>query len=149
MQLQTSSRLRTILPIARACVIGLLFWSCSSSPQDQTAVSYSCATPPADLTTCSADADCATFAQGCFCGAQPVNGVAHKYAAAAQSCEDTAAGACTLGCANDQGGVTQDGTKVAAGTRTAAHCVVSGGTRVCQSFVPPPGGSGDPVPTGW
>lgn len=112
-------------------------------------MSYECASPPADLATCSADADCGIVAMGCYCGAQPVNGVASKYAAAAQSCQATAASACTLGCANNQGGVTQDGTKVAAGTRTAAHCVVSGGTGVCQSFVPPPSGSGEPPPTGW
>jgi hypothetical protein len=113
-------------------------------------VSYSCAAPPTDLAGCSVDADCTTVALGCYCGAQPVNGVARKYATTAQGCEQTATTMCALGCATQPGMMTQDGTKVAVGTVLAARCDHSGATGVCKSFVPPPGsGSGDPPPSGW
>jgi len=133
-----------------ACTIGLLFVACSSSPPQSETLSYSCQTPPADLTACAGDADCATVVIGCYCGEQPVNGVAHKYAATAQSCEDTAASTCALGCATQTGMIAQDGSKVASATTIAAHCDRSTGTGVCKSYVPstPTGGSGDP-PTGW
>jgi hypothetical protein len=151
MQTRISYRRGVVMPIVQACALGFLFWACSSSSsQDAVVLSYSCATPPADLATCSVDADCATFAVGCYCGMQPVNGVASKYAATAQSCEETAAGACALGCANQPGMVAQDGTKAVVGTRLAAHCDHSGATAICKSFVPPAGGgSGDPTPGGW
>jgi hypothetical protein len=139
-----------VSPIVHACALGLLLWSCSTTgPQEQAAMSYSCAAPPADLAGCSVDTDCAIVAQGCYCGAQPVNGVASKYATTAQSCEQTAASMCALGCATQAGMVTQDGTQAAPGTRLAARCDLSTGTGVCKSFVPPAGGSGDPTPTGW
>jgi len=147
-----SYRTRVIAPIVRACALGLLLWSCTSSPQEQMSPSYSCAPspPPADFAGCTVDADCTTVARGCYCGAQPVNGVARKYAATAQACEQTAAMTCTRGCANQPGMVTDDGTMVDAGTILAARCDLSGPTGVCKSFVPPPGsGSGEPPPTGW
>jgi hypothetical protein len=140
------------MPIVRSCALGLVLWACSSSqePQDTAAVSYSCATPPADLVACSVNADCATLVVGCYCGSQPVNGVARKYAATAQSCENTAATSCARGCAIQQGMVAQDGTKATASTQFAAHCDHSGATGVCKSFTPAPGGgSGDPTPGGW
>jgi hypothetical protein len=141
------------MPIARACALGLLLWSCSASPQDATAMSYSCAAPPADLVACSVDTDCATIAVGCFCGAQPVNGVARRYATTAQTCEETAASTCALGCANQPGMVAQDGTMADASTAFAAHCDHSAATGVCKSFTPsvapPGGGSGEPMPGGW
>ena len=149
MQPQTLSRLRVITPIV-VCVAGLLLWSCSSSPPEVEQVSYSCASPPADLTGCSVDADCATIATGCYCGAQPVNGVARKYMANARTCEETAASTCALGCATESGQVAQDGTKADVGSAFAARCDHSGATGVCKSYAPPPGGgSGDPTPTGW
>ena len=113
-------------------------------------MSYSCVAPPADLAGCSVDADCATVAMGCYCGAQPVNGVARKYSMTAQACQDTAASTCSMGCATEAKMLVQDGTKADAGVKLGARCDHSGATGVCMSYVPPTGGgSGDPTPTGW
>lgn len=131
----------------QVCAVGLLLWACSSAPQQDGMSSYSCMAAPADLAACSIDADCATVAIGCYCGAQPVNGVAGRYATTAQACEEAAAGTCALGCVNEPGLVTQDGTKAAAGTTVAVRCDHSVGTTgTCKSYVP--SGPGDP-PTGW
>lgn len=112
--------------------------------------SYICSTPPSDLAACSVDADCATVAISCYCGAQPVNGVADKYATTAQTCEDTAASTCALGCATELGMVAQDGNKAGAGATIAARCDHSAATTgTCKSYVPTAAtGPGDP-PTGW
>jgi hypothetical protein len=134
-----------------ACVIGFLLGSCSSSPQEVMSVSYACASPPDDLATCSVDTDCTTVAIGCYCGAQPVNGVARKYAVTAGSCEDTAASTCARGCATQAKLVAQDGTMVNPGTALGSYCDRSGGTTVCKSFVPAAGSGsgGDPGSGGW
>jgi hypothetical protein len=134
----------------QAFAIALLFWACSSTPSQDVMTSYSCQTPPTDLAACATDTDCATVVIGCYCGAQPVNGVAHKYATTAQSCEDSAASTCTLGCATQTGMVAQDGNKVDVATTIAVRCDRSSGPGVCNSYVPatPTGGSGDP-PSGW
>ena len=126
----------------QTCAIGLLLWACSSSPPQSETLSYSCQAPPADLAGCASDADCATVVVGCYCGAQPVNGVAHKYAATAQACEDSAASTCALGCATQTGMVAQDGSKVDVAATIAAHCDRSSGTGTCKSYVPsaPSGG---------
>jgi hypothetical protein len=149
MHRHTSSRIRAMTLIA-ACAIGLLLGSCSASTPEAINVSYACASPPADLASCSVDADCGTVAIGCYCGAQPVNGVARKYAATAGSCEETAANTCALGCATQPKLVAQDGKMVNAGTVLGAHCDHSGATAVCKSYLPPVGGgSGDPGSGGW
>ena len=134
----------------QACAIALLFCACTSAPSQNVMTSYSCQTPPADLAGCAIDTDCATVVIGCYCGAQPVNGVAHKYATTAQSCEDSAASTCALGCATQTGMVAQDGSKVDVAATVAVHCDRSSGTGICKSYVPstPTGGSGDP-PSGW
>jgi hypothetical protein len=138
-----------VAPIV-ACAIGFLLGSCSASTTEMTTASYSCAAPPADLIRCSVDTDCTTVAIGCYCGAQPVNGVARKYSATARNCEESAAGTCALGCATQPGLVAQDGTMVAADTALGAHCDHSGTTGVCKSYLPPSGGgSGDPGSGGW
>jgi len=85
---------------------------------------------------------------GCYCGAQPVNGIARKYVATAQGCEQAAATSCALGCANQSGQIAQDGTMVSAGTLVVAHCDRSSGSGVCKSSVTMQG-SGDPAPSGW
>ena len=121
-------------PVSRALTIGLLLWGCSSSPGIDTA--YSCKAPPSDLAACATDADCATVEVGCYCGAQPVNGVAVKYAQAAQSCEDAAARACLVGCLNELKLQTQDGKKAAPGTPVAARCDHSGASGTCTSYLP-------------
>lgn len=138
------------MPVVRACAVALLFWACSATPAQDVMLAYSCQAPPADLTACSKDADCATVAVGCYCGAQPVNGVAHKYANTAQGCEDTAATTCALGCASGPGMLTQDGKTVEANAVIGFHCDhTSGATGTCKSYVPSlPSGPGDP-PTGW
>ena len=131
-----------------SCAIGLLFAACSSAEHEVEAISYSCAAPPADLDGCAVDSDCTTVAIGCYCGAQPVNGVARKYSATARSCEDSAASACALGCATEPGMLTQDGGKASTGTNLAARC--DRASHLCKSYVPPPGGgSGDPSNGGW
>lgn len=113
-------------------------------------MSYSCSSPPADLAGCSVDADCATVALGCYCGQQPVNGVARKYAATAATCEETAATKCALGCANQLGEVAQDGASPGTGTVLAVHCDHSAAVGVCKSYVGPSGGgSGGPMTGGW
>lgn len=150
MQPQTSYRPRVLIPMVHACAIGLLLMACSSAPQQDVMSSYSCSAPPSDLTACSIDADCATVAVGCYCGTQPVNGVAHKYATTAQACEDTAATTCALGCASEPGLLAQDGNKADVGATVAFRCDHSSGTTgTCKSYVPStPSGPDDP-PTGW
>lgn len=59
--------------------------------------------------TCGTAADCTTVARGCYCGAQPVIGIAKSAAAAAQACEAKAGRDCALGCANFPGQVAEDG----------------------------------------
>lgn len=138
------------MPIVHACAVGLLLWACSSAPQQNGMASYSCQAPPSDLGACSIDADCATVAVGCYCGAQPMNGVARRYATTAQTCEDAAASTCARGCANEPGLVAQDGNKADVGATVAVRCDHSGSTTgTCKSYVPSvPSGPGDP-PTGW
>jgi len=97
--------------------------------------SYRCGTPPADFAVCTSDADCTTVARGCYCGAQPVDGVATKYAAQAQACEQMAAQQCALGCANAPGQTAQDGITTTSGT-IAVHCVPQGQVSLCQTYVP-------------
>lgn len=121
-------------PLIRALAVGLVLGGCSSSPGVDTA--YNCKAPPSDLAACATDADCATVEVGCYCGPQPVNGVAVRYAHAAQSCEDTAASACALGCLNELKLQTQDGKKAALGAPVAARCDHSGVSGTCTSYLP-------------
>jgi hypothetical protein len=48
-------------------------------------------------------------ARGCYCGQQPVIGVAKSAGAAAAACEKQAGENCGLGCANFPGQVAEDG----------------------------------------
>lgn len=138
------------MPMVHACAVGLLLWACSSTPQQDRTSSYSCNAPPSDLVACRIDADCATVAVGCYCGAQPMNGVASRYATTAQGCEDAAASTCAIGCANEPGMVAQDGTKVEAGATIAARCDRSTGTTgICKSYVPSDTSEPGGAPTGW
>ena len=121
-------------PAFRALTVGLVLWGCSSTPGVVTA--YNCKAPPTDVAACATDADCATVEVGCYCGPQPVNGVASRYAQAAQSCQDDAASACALGCANELALQAQDGKKAALGTPVAVRCSRSGATGTCTSYLP-------------
>jgi len=139
-----------MVTLGAVCAIGFALGSCSASPPEMVNVSYACAAPPTDLTACSIDADCTTVSMGCYCGPQPVNGVARKYAVAARGCQDTAASTCALGCATQDKVVVQHGSTVNPGTFVGAHCDHAGATPVCTSFIPPAGGSGgDPGSGGW
>ncbi|HEY6178662.1 MAG TPA: hypothetical protein VIX73_29630 [Kofleriaceae bacterium] len=149
MQHQRRSWLRVVTLIATSA-IGFALGSCSASPPEVMNVSYVCASPPADLAGCAIDGDCTTVAIGCYCGPQPVNGVARKYAVTARGCEDTAASTCALGCATQAKLIAQDGTMVNPGTFVAAFCDHSGAAPVCKSRIAPEGGgSGDPGSGGW
>jgi hypothetical protein len=101
------------------------------------AAGYNCKAPPADLASCATDADCSAVASGCFCGAQPVNGVAVSHAATAQTCEAASAAACALGCANAPGFRAQDGKHADASAMILVRCdkpTSAAGT--CTTYVP-------------
>jgi hypothetical protein len=121
-------------PWTGGLAVALVLAGCSSTPG--AGATYVCKAPPSDLTACATDADCATVEVGCYCGPQPVHGVAVKYAQAAQSCEDTAASACALGCPNELALQTQDGKKAALGTPVAVRCDHSGARGTCTSYLP-------------
>lgn len=121
-------------PLIGALAVGLLLAGCSATPGS--GATYLCKAPPSDLAACATDADCATVELGCYCGPQPINGVAVKYAQTAQSCEDAAASACALGCLNELALQTQDGKKAAPGTPVAVRCDHSGARGTCTSYLP-------------
>jgi hypothetical protein len=80
--------------------------------------------------------DCGMVAGGCYCGQQPVYGVAKRYLAAEDACEATAANNCALGCANAFGQRAQDGNSNLDGGTIAVRCAaVDGGALACQTFV--------------
>jgi hypothetical protein len=60
-------------------------------------------------TACGTASDCTTVARGCYCGAQPIIGIAKSAAAEAQACETKSQSQCGLGCANFPGHVAEDG----------------------------------------
>ena len=74
--------------------------------------------------TCKTVADCAALRRGCYCGAQPIIGIATSALAAAQACETQAASMCALGCANSPGGVAEDGKNNADGGTIQVMCDV-------------------------
>jgi hypothetical protein len=71
-------------------------------------------------------------AAGCYCGIQPVNGVAIAMLSYAQACEATASASCTRGCATVDGQLAQDGNSVADGDTIAVRCDVG----LCKTYVP-------------
>jgi hypothetical protein len=130
MQRQLSAR--GLTSVAVVCTVALLVGACSGSPDDTAA--YSCKAPPTGRAACTLDTDCATVEIGCYCGAQPVDGVARRYAFAAQACEDTAAGMCALGCLTEPKLVTQDGKSAGLDAMVAVHCEAATGT--CKTSLP-------------
>src|SRR5215510_12691905 len=122
-----------IVTLIASCAIGAGLGSCSSSEPEVMSISYECAAPPSDLAGCTVDADCTTVDTGCYCGPQPVNGAARKYATTARGCETTAASSCALGCATQPKRMIQDGTMVDPGTFIGAYCDHSGAASVCKS----------------
>jgi len=79
-----------------------------ASPNDATASDAGGCGGPYDKTCLTAD-DCLMVALGCYCGAQPIIGVAKSAQPAAQACETDAGATCTRGCANAPGHVAEDG----------------------------------------
>jgi hypothetical protein len=125
--------MRLVISLLIASLAGSSLCACASNSASAT---FACRAPPSDVAACSVDVDCATVVVGCYCGAQPVNGVAQRYAATAQMCEDAAASSCALGCANEPGVRAQDGKKAEQSGAVAVRCDHAAGTGVCTSFVP-------------
>jgi hypothetical protein len=99
-------------------------------------VDASCPLPVSpDPAACVHDDDCATVDVGCYCGAQPVDGVAKAFAAASAACEAKSASSCARGCVSFPGQVAQDGRSSSQGT-IMVHCVPSASGSVCKTFVP-------------
>ena len=71
---------------------------------------------------CTVASDCATVARGCYCGQQPVIGVAQSIAARASACEQEVANTCALGCPNAPGRVAEDGKDDQDGGTIAVDC---------------------------
>ena len=137
----TTSRHRRSLAIAAtlcALPLGLILClglgACSSNNPDDT--SFNCMAPPVDMAACTTVDDCTAYAIGCYCGAQPINGVAREFAPDMQSCENKAASMCALGCPTEPGLRTQDGKMVSSGTMISVRCVHQGNTGTCQTYVP-------------
>ena len=61
------------------------------------------------LKTCNSVADCTTIARQCYCGSQPIIGIAKSALATANACEQMAGSQCALGCANFPGHQAEDG----------------------------------------
>lgn len=71
---------------------------------------------------CGTADDCAWVALGCYCGVQPVVGVAKTVAEQAAACEQAAAQDCMLGCPNAPGHQAEDGHEDVDGGAIAVRC---------------------------
>ena len=107
-----------------------------TTPPAIDSASFACTRRPADFAACTTNADCTWVAQGCYCGAQPVVGVAVRYATSADACEVEAAQMCALGCANEPGAVAQDGTHVSDINTISVRCDLDSAGGTCTTFVP-------------
>lgn len=120
----------------RFLLVALALSACQSSPSSHApapdALLYACDKEPADLAACTTTADCTTIALRCYCGAQPVDGVALRYASTAYACQDQIGPSCGLGCANEPGQVAQDGTMVPDGGVIDVRCDLG----TCKTYVP-------------
>ena len=92
---------------------------------------------PASAADCVTDDECATIARGCYCGAQPVDGVKRRSVEAAAVCEARSGAACALGCAVFPGQRTQDGQTVTDGGVVAVRCARDGGVGRCATYARP------------
>jgi hypothetical protein len=100
---------------------------------DAASTSFDCKSPPADLKSCTSNSDCGQVGKGCYCGSQPVTGVALRYLDADAACESAAAMTCPLGCASAPGQVADDGKIVPDGSSASVRCNAS---NVCETYVP-------------
>ncbi|MEO8798929.1 MAG: hypothetical protein ABI551_13660 [Polyangiaceae bacterium] len=106
-------------------------YDCSSG------VGQSAGVSPA-FAACAQASDCRLVALGCYCGNQPIMGVAASYESAAASCEATHASSCALGCSTGLDVVAQDGKTAKALADVSVKCTPppDGGASICQSYVP-------------
>lgn len=96
-----------------------------------------CPLPPLDLTACTHDDDCGQVERGCYCGRQPVTGVAERYRIDAARCELEAARNCALGCPVQFGFVADDGRNIDNGGSLANRCErTDAGVGRCRTYVP-------------
>ena len=79
-------------------------------------------TYPDAVKPCTSASDCAMIARGCYCGSQPVIGIAKAHLAAAEACEAAARSSCALGCPNAPGRVADDGRNDLEGGTIAVAC---------------------------
>ena len=111
-----------------------------ASDAPETSTSYACNAPPPDLTACANNDDCATVDVGCYCGSQPVIGVALKYATTAAMCQQAESDACTRGCVTVPGRQAQDGMMIPDGQPASVRCdlqgAMTGTTGICTTYVP-------------
>ncbi|MFO0669447.1 MAG: hypothetical protein U0235_07465 [Polyangiaceae bacterium] len=92
---------------------------------------------PLTYATCNSESECALVDLGCYCGGQPVVGVAKSFEAEAAACEATHAKTCALGCPVMDGFSTQDGKTPASRGVIKVRCVSrDGGPKRCESYVP-------------
>lgn len=82
--------------------------------------------------TCVSPSDCTTVARGCYCGQQPVIGVAKSASVAANACETKAGSECGLGCANFPGQVAEDGKSPDDGGTLSVECTANKCTTVVK-----------------
>lgn len=101
---------------------------------DSASSQYACDMRPADFDSCITTADCEKVALGCYCGGQPVVGVATKYAATAAACLDYDMAHCTLGCANMPGLMAQDTKASNSFDAIAVRCDPQ--LHACRTYVP-------------
>jgi hypothetical protein len=111
---------------------------CGGSNQDEidapTGGPNTCHEEPSEIAVCSDDSDCTTYFDGCYCGAQPMNGVDVTHAAATRTCEAAAAEHCALGCANFPGFIAEDGNMVDSSAMISVHCEPA--AKICKTYVP-------------
>jgi len=123
--------------LLRVCALAVVLGACGATVEETTTAGpYSCKSLPAKATACAVDADCATVTVGCYCGPQPVNGVASGYAKDVQACEDDAASKCALGCLVEFQMIAQDGKKFDRGGAVGVRCDHTAATGTCKSYVP-------------
>jgi hypothetical protein len=103
-----------------------------SAATDSASSSYDCNAPPSDLASCSTAGECGFVARGCYCGQQPVTGVARRYLMSGMACETAAASSCALGCAVQPGQKADDGNTIPDGTSPSVAC----DSGMCRTHVP-------------
>lgn len=111
--------------------------SCAADAGPPPADVPQCPLAPLAITACARDEDCAQVRRGCYCGRQPVTGVAERFRIDADRCEREAERSCALGCPVQSGLVADDGRDIDDGGTIANRCERGdGGAGVCRTYVP-------------